>query len=447
MPHVQLIQSSLSGDQWTEYPIQFASKQTHARAITLDPQLVYHEFLGVGGDLTECTCYNVMQLDEAQRQQFIRSLFDPTEGAGWSLVRDDIGSADFSKARYSFAETPDDITLQSFSTAREALYNYPVMDRAVAVNPNLQFIGSPWSPPAWMKDTGSMVGPKGKLLKKYYPVYSAYLVKYIQSMLDRGYDLIAITPQNEPEADHGSDVNAMPQCLYTADEERDFVQNYLRPALEKHHLDTAIWGMDHNFDMLDYAQTLLAGDHPYQALAYHHYVGKPYMMQHIHQQYNIPCHFTEGQLRDWCQRDTDYDPHGSSLARLIRSGSGSFFNWITLLDSDGGPGEGEFIYPRNIHDGRTFDIAIMDVKTRQLHYNGAYWMTGHLGRYVPRGAKVIYSSDVLDNVCFQHSRDIILYVENNTPRCEETSFSILLGDRVINTSIPAYAVQTYIIQL
>ena len=55
-----------------------------------------------------------------------------------------------------------------------------------------------------------------------------------------------LTAQNDPEASQSWD-----SCLYSAEEERDFVRDYLGPTLQKEglgHLNLMIW--DHNRDAI-----------------------------------------------------------------------------------------------------------------------------------------------------------------------------------------------------
>ena len=72
----------------------------------------------------------------------------------------------------------------------------PVLKEILAINPNIKILGSPWSPPVWMKDNKNTKG--GSLLPEYYDVYAQYFVKYIQEMKNQGITIDAITLQNEP---------------------------------------------------------------------------------------------------------------------------------------------------------------------------------------------------------------------------------------------------------
>lgn len=448
--NIKMIQTSMSGDKWTEKQVTLCSEKISSNTIVIDENIKYQPYLGIGSDLTDCSCYNLTSLSEEERERHLRRLYDPAAGAGWNIVRDDIGSSDFSKIRYSLAETPDDFELIDFAIEHDLEYNIPIMKKALSINPDILFIASPWSPPAWMKDTNSMVGPGGKLLKTHYDIYALYLVKYIQAFEQQGIKIHAINSQNEPQADHGGgEGQAMPQCLYTAAEEKDFIVNHLKPAINKAGLNTEIWAMNHNFNMEDYVTEILDDPAAYKCIdgvAWHHYEGEPEAMKRISKRYpEKGQYFTEGQLARW-KKDSN-STWGSSLAMLFRNGSRTFVNWITLLDSDGGPGEGEFINLRDVNKPETFDTSIVDKETGKVYINEAYYMMGHIGRYVKRGAYRIESSDFLSNVAFLNpDGSIVLYIENNSLTCEPVNFTIKCRGIEIIASIPEYSVQTYIIK-
>ncbi len=66
----------------------------------------------------------------------------------------------------------------------------------------------------------------GKLRKEYSQVWADYFVKYIEAYRSAGIPIWGITVQNEAMASQ-----VWESCVYTAEEERDFVRDYLGPAL------------------------------------------------------------------------------------------------------------------------------------------------------------------------------------------------------------------------
>src|SRR2546428_363781 len=74
----------------------------------------------------------------------------------------------------------------------------PLLRLAKFFNPQLRINATPWSPPAWMKTGGSLIG--GRLIDdpRVYRAYAAYLVKFIQAYRAHGIAIDTIAVQNEP---------------------------------------------------------------------------------------------------------------------------------------------------------------------------------------------------------------------------------------------------------
>ena len=85
----------------------------------------------------------------------MRSLFDPATGDGLDYLRQPIGGSDFvATAPYTYDDLPagqTDYGQQHFNIAHDQAQILPLLREAKALNPRLQIIASPWSPPAWMK--------------------------------------------------------------------------------------------------------------------------------------------------------------------------------------------------------------------------------------------------------------------------------------------------------
>ena len=128
----------------------------------------------------------------------------------------------------------------------------PLLKEILAINPNIKIMGSPWSPPVWMKDNGNSVG--GSLKPEYYDAYAQYFVKYIQQMKAQGITIDAITPQNEPLHPGNN-----PSMLMLAEQQSNFIKNSLGPAFQAAGITTKIIIYDHNLDKTDYP--ISVGDH------------------------------------------------------------------------------------------------------------------------------------------------------------------------------------------
>src|SRR5260221_12110227 len=180
------------------------------------------------------------------REQFFKAYFHPTEGHGYSLCRTHMNSCDFSLGNYACTEVDGDVELKHFSIDRDRQALLPMIKEAqkTASEP-LKILVSPWSPPAWMKTNGQFKGG-GKLKPEYRQVWANYFVRFIREYEKEGVPIWGVTVQNEPAA-----AQVWDSCLYSAEEERDFVRDYLGPTFKKAglgHIKIIIW--DHNRDLL-----------------------------------------------------------------------------------------------------------------------------------------------------------------------------------------------------
>jgi len=146
--------------------------------IRLDPSSRYQEIIGFGAAFTDAACWMFSQLGEDSRQQLFHELFHPSR-LGLGAGRLCIGSSDYSRSLYSFDDGPPDPELQRFSIDHDRAYILPMLRLARQMNPNLFLFGSPWSPPGWMKDNGTMLG--GAMRKQSFPYYAQYIVKFLQA--------------------------------------------------------------------------------------------------------------------------------------------------------------------------------------------------------------------------------------------------------------------------
>ena len=220
-------------------PLQFGSSRIPALTIEIDDSVKYQQVDGFGASLTDSSAWLLSQkLTPAQRRTLLKQLFDTKQGIGLAILRQPMGSSDFSLADYSYDDAPpggSDPKLKRFTIDRDRQYILPVLREALAVNPNLKIIASPWSPPGWMKTSGSMIG--GTLLPSSFTPLACYFVRFVQAYQAAGVPLFAITPQNEPRnipADY-------PGMGMTAEQQTVFIREHLGPAFRDAHLKTRSW--------------------------------------------------------------------------------------------------------------------------------------------------------------------------------------------------------------
>ena len=192
--------------------------------IFIDPSKTFQTIIGIGGALTDASAETFYKLPANKQQEILRAYFDPQNGIGYTLGRTHIHSCDFSSESYTYVKDGD-TQLDSFDISHDLKYRIPFIKAAMkeAGNQFTLFI-SPWSPPAWMKDNHDMLHG-GKLKPEYYESWARYYGKFIHAYEKEGIPIWGLTVQNEPMA-----VQTWESCIYSAEEERDFVKNYLGPA-------------------------------------------------------------------------------------------------------------------------------------------------------------------------------------------------------------------------
>ena len=218
------------------------------RALTLDPTQRFQEMQGFGGALTESSAYVLSLLPAKDRAEVLRRYYDPKDGLGYTLARTHINSCDFSLNMWALDATPGDYDLHDFTLAPMRKWVLPLIHEANQASGNkLRLLASPWSPPTWMK-TNNRMDDGGSLRGEYAPAWANYFVKFVQQMkAEEGIDVWALTVQNEPQAKQ-----VWESCLYTPEQERDFVKKHLGPALAKAGLSgVKLLATDHNRDILE----------------------------------------------------------------------------------------------------------------------------------------------------------------------------------------------------
>ena len=342
--------------------------------------------LGFGVAITGSSCYNLSLMDTQQRADLLNSLYGK-DGLGFSFARLSIGSSDYSADIYTYDDVENDVALEHFSVERDDEYILPMIKEILSINPDLLLLASPWSPPGWMKSGGSVCG--GYMREEYIDCYADYIVKFILAYKERGINIYALTPQNEPETDQQG---KMPACIWTPDIEARYILA-LKKKLSAAGLDTKIWMYDHNFEGEKRVDWTL-GEYPQlkdacDGIAFHYYGGSIEQTEYLKKKYpSLSLHFTEGGPRLYDNYATDWCKWGIMMAKTLGSGYSSFTGWNLMLDEKGGPNVGPFfcggLVTRNSSDGA-------------LSYSGQYKAFKHISPFVD-GKSVVYKAEISDNV-------------------------------------------------
>jgi len=176
-----------------------ANSGSNPLTITVNPGTKYQTMDGWGASITDSSGWLMWnRLSSGTRNTLMNELFSKTSGIGLSLLRQPMGATDLSASgNYSYDDGGADPNLNNFSTAHDNAYIIPLIKQAMGINSTIKIIATPWSPPGWMKTSGSMIG--GTLLSAQYSNSLAqYFVKFIQSYQSQGIPIYALTVQNEP---------------------------------------------------------------------------------------------------------------------------------------------------------------------------------------------------------------------------------------------------------
>jgi glucosylceramidase len=212
-------------------------------SIFVNPEKTFKHFMGIGGAITDAAADVFAKLPIEKQDELLRAFYDKEKGIGYSLARTTIHSCDFSSGSYTYV-AENDKELTSFNIDHDRKYRIPLIKSAMAAEGGkLLLYASPWSPPAFMKDNNSML-KGGKLLPEFNQSWATYFTKFIKAYESEGMPIWGVTIQNEPMA-----IQRWESCIYTAEEERDFLKKYLGPTMQAAGFgDKKIVGSQSRFD-------------------------------------------------------------------------------------------------------------------------------------------------------------------------------------------------------
>lgn len=440
--------------RWSNEKAQWAGKElekTEKADATLHVNgREYQTMHGFGGCLNELGWRALQKLSDPVRERVMQELFLPDqERTHLNFCRVPIGANDYSFDWYSLDETPGDFGLEHFSLERDHKALIPYIREAMRYATELKLFASPWSPPTWMKEPP--VYNWGKLIKtpEVMQAYADYFVKYITSYAEQGIEIEQIHVQNEPVANQ-----KFPSCMWTGEELRDFIRDYLGPTMERANTSTELWlgtinapGCDYNRLIFDkwatedydyFANTVLMDE---EALRYitgvsYQWGGKIAIQRTFESwwprirlmQSENECGFGDN---TW-----EYARYvWTMLKHYIGNGAESYLYWNLILETGGVSTWGD---PQNA-------MITVHPNTDEVTYNPDFYVMKHFSSVIQRGAVLQGASGTFagDSLIFKNP-DNTLVLELFNPFGKEitvefgyegTSYYFALEPRSVNSII------------
>jgi glucosylceramidase len=447
-----LVKSVRSVQKDTKYWVDLEDRTTgnydpRRKMIAVNTDFEYQEHMGFGGAFTEAAAFTLSEAPAEVRDEAIKAYFSKSEGLGYVLGRVHIHSSDFSLGNYTYVEEGDK-ELKTFDISREEKWVIPMIkDAEKYANRPIQILASPWSPPAFMKDTKEM-NYGGKLLPEFFQPWADYYVKFIDEMKKRDVDIWAVSVQNEPLATQTWD-----SCIYTAEEERDFIKNHLGPALKAKYPEKGIVIWDHNRDVLVERGAVVLADKDAAQYVWgtgnHWYVSEEF--ENLSTLHNLfpdkHILFTEGcveltttsenaQFNGYLGSWSNAERYGRNIIGDFNNWSRGWIDWNLVLNEVGGPN----------HVYNYCEAPIMyDRNKKELIYNNSYYYIGHFSKYIEVGAKrleISVSKEDVHATAFRNPNGDIVVVAQNEGWIAE--LALVIDGEGLNINLPDHSITTFV---
>jgi glucosylceramidase len=418
-------------------------------SIFVNPQRRFQEMLGIGGAITDASAETFARLPKPAQRALLTAYYDPQKGIGYTLARTTIHSSDFSSGSYTYIKDGD-AALKSFSVRHDERYRIPMLRQAIAAaGGTLTTFASPWSAPAFMKDSNNML-KGGKLLPAYAQAWATYYTRFIAAYEKAGILIWGISLQNEPMA-----VQTWESMVFSAEEERDFLKNHLGPTMEQAgYGDRKIIVWDHNRDMMLHRAHVIFDDPDAAKYAwgmgfhwYETWAGFAPMVENVSavaQAYpDKPLLLTEAAVEKFDPAKLQYWPngerYGTAIINDLNHGAVGWTDWNILLDEHGGPN----------HVGNyCFAPVHADTRTGEVIYTPSYWYIGHFSKFIRPGARRVSAASSRSNLAttsFLNTDGSLATVVMNASDVA-IRYNLYVGAASSELEIPAHAIQTVVMR-
>lgn len=418
---------------------EFSNLQNKYPTIIIDPSKTYQSIDGFGYTLTGGSAMHIQNMESEQRQALLKELFaTDSTFIGTSYLRLSIGASDLDEKPFSYNDLPQgetDQEMERFSLDPDRRFLIPVLKEILAINPDIQLMGSPWSPPVWMKTNGDTRG--GSLKPECYAAYAKYFVKYIQEMAEEGITINAITVQNEPLHPGNN-----PSLLMLPEDQAKFIRDHLGPAFEAANIKTKIILYDHNADRPDYPITILDDPEANKYIdgsAFHLYGGTIDALTKVHEAHpDKHIYFTEQWIGAPGNFPIDLNWHIKTLIiGATRNWSRTVLEWNLAADPNQDP--------HTDRGGCDRCLGAVTIDGNEFTRNPAYYIIAHAAKFVRPGSVRIESNfrEFLPNVAFKNpeGENVLIVLNDDTT---EKTFNIQYKDVYLTTALSGGAVGTYV---
>lgn len=402
-------------------------------AIVIDGLHKAQQITGWGGCFNELGWKALQVLDENDRAEVMKSLFDQKEGSRFNICRTPMGASDFALDAYSYDDHPNDYEMKQFSIERDKKTLIPFIKAAMKYSPKLTVWASPWSPPAWMKTNNRYDSGSLKMEPKILNAYALYQEKYVQEYQKAGVPLVAIHVQNEPIYQ-----TKYPSCQWLkADSMRDYIKYYLGPKFREDKVPAQIWlGTITNFDTGWFKKIL----DDKEAASYISGLGLQYrsskVLSFLRRNYHYPMMETEticfNGKNTWKESEDTY----GLMCSYLKGGCQAYMYWNMVLDETG---KSTWGWSQN-------SSVVVNTKNKTYQFTPQFYVMKHFSSFVTPGAYLItQTKDNRNAICFQNPNGSMVVIVANK-EVSKKKFSIAIGESSFTAELDAKSFNTFLVE-
>ena len=403
--------------------------------IRVYPEIEYQTLEGIGGAFNEIGGQALLSLSKEQQKEVMENLFS-SQKAGFTFCRTAIGASDFGIDAYSYSETPDDYDMAHFSVERDQQYVIPYIQQALAVNPDLLLFGSPWSPPAWMKNNQSMTGltelPNTfRDEERVYEAYARYFVKYVQAYEVAGIRIDRICIQNENDAN-----TKYPSCTMLAPQMLKLATEYLIPAFQKHEINTEVYaGTFRTAQQLELIEFLTLPEAKELAGVGLQYTDPLIVTDALQMKPGLKMFHTEGHCYNGKNSPEQAQDRLEEVADYLNSGLTNFCYWNMILNETT---ESGWDWPQN-------SLINIDRTQQTIQYNPDYNAMYIISHFLKPGDVRVASVSKRPMVTVKSPEGTLKILIQNTDG-DTSPYRLTIGQEVHEFNIPAKGITAIVME-